>query len=123
MSSLSIDEKMMLVQKMRARSEQLMPSEIHRKEAGVRYKDASGAGNLDSDEKGGSFRFLKIRILICVVAFSGFFCLYKMNVPIKGHQVAEITSVLENDLLPDSVQESLTTVSEHIVKIIKEKNL
>lgn len=123
MSALTIDEKLLLVQKMRSRTGQNAVHVPHTAGTGtgsVQKDSITGlyveqADELQEDEASvrGTFR---IRIIVCVLIFSAFFGLYKMNIDIKGHQVKEIAVLLEENKLPSRVHQTLKTMSERMLQ-------
>lgn len=130
MSTLTIDEKLSLIQKMRAHANvnqnqiytrvqpQIHPGTVagnvsvnqslYRSESTL-----TGDAVLEQELPVGTF---KLRLLVCVLAFSAFVGLYKMNVQIKGHKVTEVNSLLEENQLPKNAQESLETAADRLVE-------
>lgn len=134
MSSLSIDEKMLLVQKMRNQAERMQKKPLPYVPAREREtyidmrRNASSSGDVAEDSLFGadgegelaeSFRFLKLRLFVCVVAFVGFFAMYKADFKLKGHDVAQVQTVLSQDMLPSKLQNSLETFSKKITENIE----
>ena len=123
MNTLTIDEKMLLVQRMRERADRSRPHNsgtVDKSKTQERKEQAFSAyaGQTDEQSEGsgaerGTFR---LRLIACVLVFSAFFGLYKMNVHIRGHQVGEITQLLEENKLPKGTHNSLKTMSEQMLE-------
>lgn len=132
MSSLTIDEKLYLIQKMRNQSENISQNTYDRYSAynpvynynmknrndisvyNGRYDTFDNAEEVRATTDG--FRFLKYRIFLCLMAFTFFFTCYKMKLEIKGHEVTEVNVLLEENIFPEKLHNSLKTLSEQIVE-------
>lgn len=125
MSSLSIDEKMMLVQKMRSQSEHNTESMHLRRrvseplnerivsENGTNY--IRGEFMRDAQEETGGLSYLKLRIFVSIFIFALFFSFYQTKFNLMGHQAKEIHAVLEENILPKKLQDSLETLSSRLL--------
>lgn len=131
MSALTIDEKLSLVQKMRThananQSRMNARTNVYpRTSANASQNLAlSGEDGMASEEElamqgvGG----LRLRLFVCLLVFSAFFGLYKMNIQIKGHKVTEVTTFLEENQLPKNAQTSLETMAKQLVEQFHEPN-
>ena len=114
MSSLTIDEKMMLIQKMRNQSEHNIPSSIPF--YAVRSSEAVSS-DLEASLDG--LRFFKYRIFVCLLIFSGFFSMHQLKLEIKGYEVTEVNTILEEDILPEKLQDSLETLGNELAEKLK----
>lgn len=106
MSSLTIDEKMHVIERMRSQSSESVPLYA------VSSCEADNAQDVFTD----GFHSLKYRIFVCLFAFSVFFAMYKMNFEVKGHKITELNVLLEEDVLPEKLQTSLESVFMEMVE-------
>lgn len=118
MSSLTIDEKLLLVEKMRNQSQQYINRNQHYNTSDVGNKSIlsdskdTGAEWITSTE---GFRFFKYRIVVCLVIFFSYFALYKTNFQVKGHHITAVNSILEKDMLPEKMRNALENLSTQII--------
>ena len=125
MSSLSIDEKMLLIQKMRSQSAQKPNAYIreHSRYQGEPTLYQNGYSSNSSaiegeipEETADVFRSLKLRFFVCLILFACFFGMYKADFKIKGHKVTEVNAVLQENMLPKPMQDSLETISQKLTE-------
>lgn len=115
MSSLSIDEKMSLIQKMRNQSQtQPVHPYIQPRTTDSRYQPAQMGTTEQPEHVENPLLYLKLRFFVCLLIFSGFFALYKTNFKVKGHSVTEVNTVLQENILPESLHNSLETMSQKL---------
>lgn len=135
MSSLTIDEKLHLIQKMRSQSEAISNRNLSKLQhtysrmepyTGISTRSFNSLADEFSSKSSDAmesdipptdgFRFLKYRIFACMLIFTCFFALYKTNFQIKGHKVTEVNTILEEDILPSKLQDSLEKISQQLVE-------
>ncbi len=105
MSSLTIEEKLSLVQQMKSQDmkNQSIPSGY--------------AGYTDEEAPVST---LKLRIFVCIIIFAAFFGMYKGNILIKGQKVSKISTALEKNMLPKSLDKSLEAITKKAVVKVNE---
>lgn len=121
MSTLTIDEKLLMIQKMRAHAKENQNS-IYMQEQLPLYVKPSEQYLTEASEKSEGehmFSSLRLRLVICALVFSAFVGLYKLKIPIQGHQVTEVSCLLEENKLPENAQSSLEAASERVLKQVK----
>lgn len=109
MSSLTIDEKLSLVQRMK---NQDISSNYTRMNTRMNTRDAI------SEEEPVST--LKLRIFVCIIIFAAFFGMYKGNIIIKGKKVSAISHTLEKNMLPESLDKSLESMAKKVITKLNE---
>lgn len=114
MSSLTIEEKLSMIQKMQshASTQTKFPENIHARPRPVNTE-------LSQEDSYEEFHSLRLRLFVCILIFSAFFGLYKMKIEIRGHDVTEVNSLLETNQLPRHAVDSLESLSQQLVDAVK----
>lgn len=102
MSSLTIEEKVSLVQQMK-------------RQDSVNQTIPSGYTTNQTEEEM-PVSTLKLRIFVCIIIFAVFFGMYKGNILIKGQKVSKISTALEKNMLPESLDKSLQAITKKVVE-------
>ena len=63
---------------------------------------------------------LKLRIFVCILIFAAFFGMYKGNILIKGKKVSAISHALEKNMLPEALDQSLTSITRNVIVKLNE---
>lgn len=119
MSSLTIDEKIHLLQKMRNQANAYPRHTGYSASGAVRNKaEFTDTKTEHADESYGEKSYLKHRILLCIVIFFTCFALHKSSFSLKGYSLTELAVFLEDNKIPETVHNSLESVSTKIIDSI-----
>ena len=105
MSSLTIDEKLSLVQRMK------------KQDLSSNYTRMNTREDPSEEEPVST---LKLRIFVCIIIFAAFFGMYKGNILIKGKKVSAISHALEKNMLPETLDQSLESMTKKVITKLNE---
>lgn len=107
MSSLSIDDKLVLIQKMRNHAnENTVHTSRRNQDLYDSYRFASKEGE-EEEVAGMGFRLFKFRFCVCLLLLVTFWGLSKTTLKFKGHSVSDAAVVLQEDKLPNAADKTL----------------
>lgn len=115
MSSLTIDEKIHLLQKMRNQANVRSSLSKNMTSGSLTYEKNLHEDTTLEENQPIETHFFKYRVLICIGVFFACFASYKADFSIKGKNVQELSEVLEANLLPENIHNSLESVCTKII--------
>lgn len=119
MSSLSVEEKLLLIQQMRNHSE-TNNVKMQKRNQIYRGLDMNPEEELLSDQPMDAFRFLKFRFFLCLFAFGAFVFMDQNSIRIQGHTAGEVVKMLQTSEKLGKIETVMETWSEQTVDTMRE---
>lgn len=118
MSSLSVEEKLLLIQKMRNHSE-TNNLKIQKRNQLYRGLDTNKEEELLSEQPMDAFRFLKFRFFLCLFAFGAFVFMDHNSIRIQGHTATEVVKTLQHSEKLGKLESVMEAWSEQTVDTLR----